>query len=476
MPSDHSSEPVVPFRASSAPHAAPTSSTSSDDEEIGVLPGAPTPRRRTIAAVVIAVTGLLTVLFLVGLLPRLHRDHKLRTETTAAAEAKPRVNAAPPRRIPVGQAASLPGSIEPLRETTVFARTSGYVKRRLVDIGDKVTEGQLLAELETPEIQQDLLQAQASLAEAQSALAQAKTSLGFARTSLDRSNALVPEGLASQQDLDLKKSAFDTGNNGVRSAEATIRSREATVHRLMELTAFAKVTAPFAGTVTSRTIEVGALVTAGNGAGQAMFKVAEIDTLRVFVSVPQVYAPLVRVGEEAKVSVREYPGRAFPGTITRAAGALDPSSRTMLTQIEVPNKDHALLPGMYAQASLHLAAVNPPLLIPASSLVFGAEGTAVLVVGPDQRVRRKKIVIEGDYGADLGIAEGIDAADRVISNPSERLAEGLEVEVVVPPAPASAAPTAPPPLVIQPAPVALPPSVALPTPAAPAAPAAAEKK
>lgn len=439
MPSEPSSDPVVSFRASSEPHAAPTSS---DDEEIGALPDAPTPKRRTIVAIVLGVTGLLVVLFLAGLLPRLRRDHALRAETSAAAEARPRVNAAPPRRVPTGQAASLPGSIEPRRETTVFARTSGYVKRRLVDIGDKVTEGQLLAELETPEVQQDLLQAQASLAEAQSALAQAKTTLGFARTTLDRSSALVTQGLTSQQDLDLKKSAFDTGNNGVRSAEATIRSREATVRRLVELTSFAKVTAPFAGTVTSRTVEVGALVTAGNGAGQAMFKVAEVDTLRVFVSVPQVYAPLVRVGEEAQVKVREYPGRAFPGKITRAAGALDPSSRTMLTEIEVPNADHALLPGMYAQASLHLAAVNPPLLIPASSLVLGAEGTAVLVVGPDQRVRRRKIVIEGDYGADLGVAEGIEAGDRVISNPSERLAEGLEVDVVAPPAPASAAPAA----------------------------------
>ena len=439
MPSEPSSDPVVPFRATGEPHATPTSS---DDEEIGALPDAPTPKRRTIVAIVLTVTGLLVVLFLVGLLPRLRRDHALRTETRAAAEARPRVNAAPPRRVPTGQAASLPGSVEPRRETTVFARTSGYVKRRLVDIGDKVTEGQLLAELETPEIQQDLLQAQASLAEAQSALAQAKTALGFARTTLDRSSTLVTQGLSSQQDLDLKKSAFDTGNNGVRSAEATIRSREATVRRLVELTSFAKVTAPFAGTVTSRTVEVGALVTAGNGAGQAMFKVAEVDTLRVFVSVPQVYAPLVRVGEEAQVKVREYPGRTFPGKITRAAGALDPSSRTMLTEIEVPNGDHALLPGMYAQASLHLAAVNPPLLIPASSLVLGAEGTAVLVVGPDQRVRRKKIVIEGDYGVDLGVAEGIEGDDRVISNPSERLAEGLEVDVVTPAAPASSAPAA----------------------------------
>jgi RND family efflux transporter MFP subunit len=446
MPSDPSSDPVAPFRASGEPHASPTaltSPTSADDDEIIALPAAPTPKRRTIVAIVLGVTGLLVVLFLVGLVPRLRRDHALRTETRAAAEARPRVNAAPPRRVPTGQAASLPGSVEPRRETTVFARTSGYVKRRLVDIGDKVTEGQLLAELETPEIQQDLLQAQASLAEAQSALAQAKTALGFARTTLDRSNALVPQGLATQQDLDLKKSAFDTGTNGVRSAEATIRSREATVRRLVELTSFAKVTAPFAGTVTSRTVEVGALVTAGNGAGQAMFKVAEVDTLRVFVSVPQVYAPLVRVGEEARVSVREYPGRAFPGKITRAAGALDPSSRTMLTEIEVPNGDHALLPGMYAQASLHLAAAHPPLLVPASALVFGAEGTSVLVVGADQRVHRKKIVIEGDYGADLGVAEGIDAEDRVISNPSERLAEGLEVEVVTPAPPTSAAPAAP---------------------------------
>jgi RND family efflux transporter MFP subunit len=432
MPSDPSNEPVVPFRAVSELPAA------HDDEHI-VLPEAPTPKRGTVAAVAFAVTGVLTVLFLVGLLPRLRRQHTLRAETAAASEARARVNAALPRRVVTGQAASLPGSVEPRRETTVFARTSGYVKRRLVDIGDKVTEGQLLAELETPEIQQDLLQAQASLAEAESARAQAKSALDFARTSLDRSSALVTQGLSSQQDLDLKRSAFETGNNGIRSADATIRSRQATVKRLVELTAFARVVAPFAGTITSRTVEVGALVTAGNGAGQAMFKVADVDTLRVFVSVPQTYAPLVRVGEEAKVSVREYPGRAFPGTITRATGALDPTTRTMQTEIEVPNADHALLPGMYAQASLHLATAHPPLLVPASALLLGAEGTAVLVVGPDQRVHRKKIVIEGDYGADLGVAEGIEPDDRVISNPSERLAEGLEVDVVTPPAPAASA-------------------------------------
>jgi RND family efflux transporter MFP subunit len=437
MPSDHSHEPVVPFRAGSDVPTAPAH----DDEHI-VLPSAPTPKRRTLAAIAFTVTGLLAVLFLVGLLPRLHRNHTLRTETAAASEARPRVNAAPPRRVVTGQAASLPGSVEPRRETTVFARTSGYVKRRLVDIGDKVTEGQLLAELETPEIQQDLLQAQAALAEAESGRAQARSALDFAKTSLDRSSALVAQGLSSQQDLDLKKSAFDTGTNGIRSADATIRSRQATVKRLVEQMVFARVTAPFAGTITSRTIEVGALVTAGNGAGQAMFKVADVDTLRVFVSVPQTYAPLVRVGEDAQVSVREYPGRSFPGKITRATGALDPATRTMQTEIEVPNADHALLPGMYAQASLHLAAAHPPLLIPASALVLGAEGTAVLVVGPDQRVRRKKIVIEGDYGADLGVAEGVEPDDRVISNPSERLAEGLEVEVVSPPPPGSAAPAA----------------------------------
>ena len=255
-------------------------------------------------------------------------------------------------------------------------------------------------------------------------------------------NSLVTQGLSSQHDLDLKKSAFDTGTNGIRSADATIRSRQATVKRLGEQMVFARVTAPFAGTVTSRSVEVGALVTAGNGAGQAMFKIADVGTLRVFVSVPQTYAPLMRVGEDAQVSVREYPGRSFPGQITRATGALDPATRSMQTEIEVPNGDHALLPGMYAQASLHLAASHPPLLVPASALVLGAEGTAVLVVGADQRVRRKKIVIEGDYGADLGIAEGVLPDDRVISNPSERLAESLEVEVVSAPPAGSGAPAA----------------------------------
>ena len=430
--SDPSRDPIVPFRASRAPAPA------DDDDELIELPDAPTPKRRTLVAVALGVTGLFAALFLGGLLPKLHRARALHEEAAAAAAALPRVNAAPPRRVLVGQAASLPGSVTARKETTVFARTSGYVKRRLVDIGDKVTEGQLLAELETPEIQQDLLQAQAAQAEAESALAQAKTALDFARTSLDRSSALVSQGLSSQQDLDLKRSSFEGATNGVRSAEATIRSRQATVKRLVELTSFAKVVAPFAGTVTSRTVEVGALVTAGNGVGQAMFKVADVDTLRVLVSVPQSYAPLVRVGEDAQVTVREYPGRNFPGKITRSAGALDPSTRTMQTEIEVPNGDHALLPGMYAQASLHLAAAHPPLLVPASALLLGAEGTAVLVVGPDQRIHRKSITIEGDYGADLGVSEGIEGEDRVVSNPSERLSEGLLVEVVSAAPPGSA--------------------------------------
>lgn len=456
MPSDPSSpEAVASFRTgsptpdahksdASKAHDAGKAPRHDDDEEHIDLPDAPKPKKRTLLAIVLAVVGLFVVLFLVGFLPRLHRQHKLHEEAAAAAETRPRVNAAPPRHINVGQAASLPGSIEPRREATIFARTSGYVRHRYVDIGDKVTEGQLLADLETPEVQQDLLQAQAAVAEAQAGLSQAKSSLDFARISLDRSKTLVPEGLSSQQDLDLKKSSFDTAVNGVRGAEATLRSRQATVQRLVELLSFGKVTAPFAGTVTSRSMEVGELVTAGNGAGQALFKVADVDTLRLFISVPQTFAPLVRVGEAAQVSVREYPGRSFAGKITRSAGALDPSTRSMQTEIEVPNGDHALLPGMYAQAALHLAAVHPPVLVPASALLLGAEGTAVLVVGPDQKVHRKQIVIEGDYGADLGVADGIKDDDRVISNPSERLSEGLQVDVVVPPPPPAASGVAPP--------------------------------
>ena len=400
-----------------------------EGDELTALPEVPRPRPGTLVAVALAGAGLLGGLFLAGLLPKLARERALRAESSAVAATLPRVTIATPRRAQASSGVSLPGSVQALRETTVFARTSGYVKRRLVDIGDKVVEGQLLAELEIPDVHQERLQADGARAQAQASLEQAKSSLDFSKVSADRTTALAPEGLATQQDLDQKRSALAGAGSGVRAAEATVRSADARVRQLAELESFARVTAPFAGTVTARTVEVGALVTAGNGVGQALFKVAEVDRLRVFVGVPQAYASHVRTGEKATVTVRELAGRSFPGTITRAAGALDPVARTMLTEVEVGNEDGALLPGMYAQVDLRVAGVEPPLLVPGSALIVSAEGTALATVGADRRVHLVKVVIEADYGAEVGIATGLAADAQVVTNPGERLREGGEVEI-----------------------------------------------
>jgi membrane fusion protein, multidrug efflux system len=418
----------------SAPPAAEAQG-GSHDEHI-VLPAAPSPRARTLFAIGAAILGLFAVLFLAGLVPKLRRAHALREESAVASSAAPRVSAAKPRRAVATEAVSLPGSVEALRETTIYARTQGYVKRRLADIGDLVEDGQLLAELETPEVRQELLAAQGALAEAQGALGQAKSNLEFSRTSRERYKSLVPAGLASQQDLDQREASYAAAASALFSAEASVQSNQAKVKQLQELIGFARVTAPFAGTVTSRSVDVGALVTVGNGVGQALFKVAQMSTVRVFVSVPQSYAPLVRAGEPATVTVREYPGRSFAGKIMRAAGALDAASRTMLTEIEVPNDDRALLPGMYAQASLHVAGVPSTLLVPASALLLTPEGPKLAIVGDGRRVHLQKIEIEGDYGFDLGIAVGLGADDTVITNPGDRIAEGVVVDVVEPAKPA----------------------------------------
>jgi RND family efflux transporter MFP subunit len=409
-----------------------------DDGEVGALPVAPRPRTATLAAIALGGAGLLTALFLAGLLPKLHHQHALKEETAATAGAKPRVSVQAPRRMSTGQGVSLPGNVQALRETTVFARTSGYVKRRLVDIGDHVSEGQLLAELETPDLHQELLAAQAARGEAQAALEQSRNGLAFSRVNVDRARLLKPEGLTPQQDLDQREAAFTAAGTDVRRAEASLRSASAKLAQLAELESFARVTAPFAGTVTARSTEVGALVTAGNGVGQALFKVAQVDRLRVLTSVPQAYAPRVRVGEKARVTVRELKGRVFAGTITRSAGSLDAGSRTLLTEVEVPNDDGALLPGMYATVDLDMVGVDPPLLVPASALIVSAEGTSLATVDADNRVHLIKVTIEGDYGAELGIGTGLAADARVVSNPGERLREGLEVEVAVP-APAASA-------------------------------------
>jgi RND family efflux transporter MFP subunit len=198
---------------------------------------------------------------------------------------------------------------------------------------------------------------------------------------------------------------------------------------MQELQSFSEIRAPFSGTITARNINTGQLVTAGNATGQSLFHLALTNPVRVYVNVPQIIAPGVTKDLRADILVREIPGRVFEGSVTRTARAIDPLTRTLLTEIHVPNDDHALLTGSYVQVRMEIERQDPPLLIPAVALVFNASGTQVAVVGPDEKIQLRAVTVVGDFGPDIGISTGITIDDQVVSNPGERMSEGLHVEI-----------------------------------------------
>jgi RND family efflux transporter MFP subunit len=335
-----------------------------------------------------------------------------------------------PKTLPSDRALALPGSVQALRSTVVYARINGYVKERLVDIGDRVTPGQLLAVIAAPEVDQEIAQARAVDLQGAAALEQSRTKRELARVSLARVRTLAPAGVASQQELDNGQAAFDAATADVHVAQATLAANGANVRRLSETKGFSRVTAPFSGVVTARMVEVGTLVTAGNGAGQELFRIDQSDPVRVMLAVPQSVAPAVHEGLTAHVTVAQLPGRSFTGAVTRDAHALDAGSRTLLTEVQVPNGDGALLPGMYVDVALQLQRPRPELLLPAGALVVNAAGTQVLVLGADGRVHVRPIVIDVDTGAEIAVSQGISASERVVLNPDTRLTEGTPATAV----------------------------------------------
>jgi RND family efflux transporter MFP subunit len=302
-----------------------------------------------------------------------------------------------------------------MREAALYARSSGYVRRFHADIGAHVRTGQLLAEIETPELDQELAQARASLGQVRAAYA-------LARTSLDRWRSMVKDSAATQQELDEREAAFN-------AAAANVAAGEANVRRLEELQSFARVTAPFTGTVTARNVEVGQLVSPGQGTGtRPLFVLAQADTGRVMLSVPEAVAAQLRPGADADVFVASLGGRAFKGRVVRTAGALDAATRTMLTEVDVPNGDGTLLPGMYAQVRLAVTHAAPALLLPANALVVRATGPQAAVLR-DGRVHFAKLTLGRDLGTDIEVLSGLDDGAVVVLNPSDDVTDGAAVRI-----------------------------------------------
>jgi RND family efflux transporter MFP subunit len=388
------------------------------------------PRVRTIHVAIAAVVAICAFagLFLLGWVPRRER---LKAIGEAAAEVgdRPVVDVVHPRSSSDAVDLRLPADIRSMQTTSIFARANGYLKKILVDIGDHVEAGALLAEIDTPDVDADLARAVASLELAKANLSKAQEDESLADTTLKRYAGLNDTGGVTQQQIDERRSALTQSQLALASGRASVAVADAEVKRLTVLQGFERVVAPFPGTITARNYDVGALLAPTNSTeGRELYKIDRTDALRVFVNVPQAYATTLKVGEEAFLSVRNYVGREFAGKIVRTTGVIDAATRTLRIEVDVPNQDGALYSGMYGEMRVRVKPGSPSLIVPTSSLVFVADGTWVWVVDGEQ-ARRRKIEVGRDFGTELEVLTGLTAQDVVVKNPGERLADGASVRV-----------------------------------------------
>ena len=387
-----------------------------------------------IRRILVAAGVVFAVLFVVGVVPRLVQRHRLRSGADAVESRVPTVSTVQPRRAPNVLDLPLPGSTEAILETGIWARTDGYLNARYVDIGDRVNKGQLLADIDTPEIDQQLMQAIATMSQDKANVAKFEADLMLARTTLQRYVAAGP-GTVSKQQVDERTSAVTDAERIVDAGRATVNADDANVRRLLELQSFQKVYAPFAGVITARNVDPGSLISAGSTTGtRELFRLAQVDVLRIFVYVPQSYAPDIKAGQSADVSVRELPGRIFQGTVTRTAGAIDPTSRTLLTEVQVPNPDGLLLSGSYATVRFKVEHAKAPLVVPQNALLIDANGVRVGVVDGGT-LHYRPIQIGRDYGNDVEVLAGLDTNDAIATGLSAGITEGSRVEIAKPATP-----------------------------------------
>ena len=376
--------------------------------------------------------AILLALLVATIVPKRSVSQELRAEA-AGRDSAPVVQVTTVHRAESGSTLSLPSTIQALHESAVYARVGGYVKRWYADIGSVVHAGQTLVEIDAPELQQEVQQAR-------SQVSQAKAALGLAKADLDRWRALARDSAVTGQELDQKRAAFDASTANTAATEANLR-------RLEQMGQYTRVVAPFTGVVTARNIDIGSLITAGGatntpvvaGGGAAvasgsLYRIAETDTVRTYLTVPEAYATSIRPGLPAIITVQGIPARRFTGVVARTSNSLDVTSRTLLTEVDVPNRDFALLPGMYAKAELTFARVTPPLVLPANALLVRSSGVQVVEVipgrsGQDATIHFRRVQLARDYGATVEIADGVSEGTVVILNPNAELTDGARVRV-----------------------------------------------
>ena len=365
-----------------------------------------------VAAVVLIVVSV--AIYFLAIYPRVRNSQEL--AVTAAAAGKTTVAVVEPTQTSSAPVLILPGNVEANQKTSIYSRVDGYIKKWYVDIGDHVQQGQVLADIEAPQIDADL-----RMAEAQLELAQANLTL--AQTNSARSQQLFQGNVNSQKEL-------DTVLATEKVQKATLDNAAAALTSAQDMKAFEQIRAPFAGTITARYIDVGSLVASGSARTvQKLFDLAQSDPVRVFVNVPQADVGSVKSGTPATITVDEFPGQTFAGKVARDAGAFDKASRTLLLEIDVPNPDGRLYAGMYAHAKFALKNPTPALLVPDNSILIDSKGSRVLVVDSSDKIHVKPVTLGRDFGTKSEILAGLDVTDRVVQNPTQSLHEGMNVSV-----------------------------------------------
>jgi RND family efflux transporter MFP subunit len=372
---------------------------------------------------VVALAALAAVLLVIfGIMPRIEADKDLKKET--AEMAVPSVSVVQPKRSAPAQELILPANVQAFADAPIYARTNGYLKRWYVDIGARVKTGQLLAEIDTPEVNQQLRQARADLSTAQA-------NLNLSRITAERYAGLLKTDSVSKQEADNAEGDYQAKQAAVQSAQANVR-------RLEELQSFEKIYAPFEGVITARNTDIGALIDSGASGGTRteLFHIAQPDHLRVYVNVPEAYSQLAKPGMTAHLTLAEFPDRRFEGKLVRTASAIDPSSRTLLVEISVNNPIGQLLTGAYAEVHMKLPVAASSFILPVNTLLFRSEGLRLAVVGQGNKVELRQIQVGHDFGSDIEVVAGLSGNESVIINPPDSMVSGQAVRIAQPTSPA----------------------------------------